>query len=240
LQNIGTMPLPEPHVHPLPPSICEVLLNNSLDKHERAYRLVPIAHKSVDLRVEALALLKTEIDQEKLLLMLDRIRLLDMEYLRWHNECPGDWVKRDHLYELLTVNIFRAHRVFLCDLCIKCHTRLSQLDGVDRDDEIGRSVQLVQEMVDEMCASIPYGFGEDDPNERVKVREGMLPDVEMDFFCHMSFSFPLLVSSMVDSLSETQKKGIEAARMSCAKASGLQKPFRTFPSTLVQTEGVEV
>ena len=84
----------------------------------------------------------------------------------------------------------------LRDLCIKCHTRLSQLDGVDREEEIGRSVQLVLEMVDETCASIPYGFGEDDPNGRVGVREGILPDVEMDFFCHMSFLFPLLVSSM--------------------------------------------
>jgi hypothetical protein len=43
---------------------------------------------------------------------------------------------------------------------------------VDRKEELERSVQLVQEMVDEMCASIPYGFGEDDRNERVGVREG--------------------------------------------------------------------
>ena len=61
--------------------------------------------------------------------------------------------------------------------------------GVDRKEEIARSVQLLLEMVDETCASIPYGFGEDDPNGRVGVREGILPDVKMDIFCHMSFCF---------------------------------------------------
>lgn len=186
LQNIGTMPLPEPPVHPLPAGICEVLLKSS-DKHEQTYRLVSIVHKSVDLRAEALELLKAMVDEENLILLLEQIQVLDGEYLQWHDDCPNDWVKRDHLYELLTLNTFRAHRLFLRDLSIKCQTRWSELDGIDRRNEIARSVLLVQEMVDEMCASIPYGFGKVDPNKRVRVKEGVVPDVEMDFFCHELF-----------------------------------------------------
>jgi hypothetical protein len=34
----------------------------------------------------------------------------------------------------------------------------------------------------------------------------------MDFLCYMSFSFPLLVSSMVDSLSKMQNRGSKVAR----------------------------
>lgn len=56
----------------------------------------------------------------------------------------------------------------------------------------------------------------------------------------MSFSFPLLVSSMVDPLSERLKEGIELARMSCTEATGLQKPMRTFPSTLGRVQKVRV
>ena len=119
------------------------------------------------------------------------------------------------------MNIFRAHRIFLRDLCVKCHTKLSELDGVDRDEQIGRNAELVQEMVDTMCASIPYTFGDDDPAARAVERTVVVPHVEIDFFHHLSFSFPLLVSSMVDSLPAKQKEGIEVARWTCAEMSGL-------------------
>jgi hypothetical protein len=189
---MAVAPLARRYYLPLPDNICKILLKGNFGEHEPSYRLLPLTHRSIALRGSTIEALRTRgdaLNQSFFSSLLHRVETLDQELLRWRDELPDYWVRPDHLYELLTFNIFRAHRIFLHDLQIRCHQGLDALTGNNNEEKIARNVQTSRELVDEICATAPYEFAADDPHARKEeIEMAIVPKAEVDVFYHMSFS----------------------------------------------------
>ena len=156
------------------------------------FRLLPLTHRSIALRgstLEALRSHEDPLDQSFFSSLSSQVEILDQEFLDWCDALPEYWVRRDHLYELLTFNIFRAHRVFLQDLKIRCHQGLDAIIGSNSEEKIAGNVNTSRALVDEICATMPYDFAADDPHARKEdVETAIVPKAEVGVFSHMSFS----------------------------------------------------
>lgn len=76
-----------------------------------------------------------------------------------------------------------------------------------------------------------YDFGNDSPRFRkgyVVTAAQEIPDRTVTLAFHVTFSSPLLMSSMVSSLSDKQREGIKSAKYQQAAAVGLSKQLREF------------
>jgi hypothetical protein len=167
----------------------------------------------------------------------------ETEFLSWWDSLPSEYKARTDFYTVGSQNIYRCHRVFLLDLKMQCYQLMSNLTEFTYDNEIARCVTTARELIDKMCATTPYDFGDDDPHARegdVVTAAQDIPETKVTLAFHITFSPPLLISSMVSSISDRQREGIIAARHQKAAAVGLSKPVREFPvSQREPTERIE-
>jgi hypothetical protein len=152
-------------------------------------------------------------------------------YSRW-DSLPADYRARTDFYTVAAQNIHQCHLIFVQDLKMQCYQLMTNLTESTYDNEIARCVMTARDLIDKMCATTPYDFGDDDPHARerdVVIPAQDIPETKVTLAFHIIFSPPLLISSMVSSISYRQREGIIAARHQQAAAVGLSGPVREFP-----------
>ena len=204
---------------------------------EPAFKLLPLVQKRILLRSTTIPLLQTAsdaCDPNVPLSILSDIGILNSEFLAWNASLLPSWGEEDHLYQLLITSWFRTHRVFLADLAIRCFQLLAEIEGKEQDEQIWKRIDQAQNAIDEICVRTPYGFGEDKHElRRPNVSPRTIPTANLTYLYHSSFDCPLLVASMVWTLPQFRQKGIDRARMECARACGLSQPRKRYPKALV-------
>ena len=204
-----------------------------------AFSLITIVQKSLTLRASSISAIQTATYSEIAVLysILAEIRDIDNELWNWNRTLlPADpkWGEEDRLYQMLTTSWYRTHRIFLADLAIICHQRLAELENESHDLAIWEHTDLAQNVVDEICGGIPYDFEVDNPRQRKPhLKPRVVPEAKITYFYHATFEYPLLVCSMVWTLSPLRQRGIAAARKECARHCGLQRPWRAYPKVLI-------
>jgi hypothetical protein len=88
---------------------------------------------------------------------------------------------------------------------MQCYQLMSNLTDFPFGNEIPSCVSKARKLVDKICATTPYDFSDDDPH----VREGdvvttarEIQNTKVTFAFHITFTSPLLISSMVSSISD--------------------------------------
>ena len=192
VQSISQIGNPEAVHASLSDEICKVLQTGGFGRHEPTYRLLPLLHRGVMLRVTALKLYRSPselMDASLISSLLASGQILEEDLLTWTRKLPPNWPSHNHLYEVLSVNLFRVHRILLQDLFIRCRQRIDQLQGTDSEHEIQENVQNAQELVDEICSTVPYDFEHDNLGSRKpEIRPAVIPNPETKIMYHITFS----------------------------------------------------
>ena len=237
--NLGSISMPEPMRIPLKPSVWENLFEYDLGTYSDTYRLLPLQDQAIAIRKEATEKFQTGLGLEDIVELLHAVQGVDNALATWHSKLPEQWTSRTDLYAVFTFNLYRSYRIFMQDLLVRCYHRMNELQSHSYDGETEAATTLTMNFLDEICASTPYTFAEDNPRSRVNsVAQPKVPKQGITVVSHLLFSFPLLVASMIEPVSEIQNRGIEEARLECARACGLTRPIISFPRTLLQ--GAEV
>ena len=233
--NLGSISMPEPMRIPLKASVWESLFQYDLGIYSDTYRLLPLQDCAVAVRKDAMQKFDTELCLEDTIQLLLSVQIVDNDFAAWRSNLSGEWTTRTDMYAVFTFNLYRSYRIFMQDLLVRCYQRMTKLNSQTYNDEIAASVELSKEFLDEICASTPYKFAEDDPKARKNsITQPKIPERDITVVFHLMFSFPLLVASMIEPVSDIQIRGIEEARLECARACGLARPIRSFPKTLLK------
>jgi hypothetical protein len=91
---------------------------------------------------------------------------MEIEFLSWWDSLPPDYRARSDFYTVGAQNIHRCHLIFLQDVKMQCYQLMKNLTEFTYDNEIARCVTTVRDLVDKMCATTPYDFGDDDMHEK--------------------------------------------------------------------------
>jgi hypothetical protein len=200
LQYAMVMPLPKPIPSPLSDKFTAAMMQFTLDKHYLSYRLIPLLNQGIILRKHALVIMSgleqnsqpTRSLISRIQNILSRAESLSESFTEWSGSFPNGRPRSEDLYEVHSMNLTRASRIFLEDLRVRCYRALNQLGGGDNHktmDDIARSASRTRQAVDEICATLPYDLRSDCPSERVPyVEKTAVPTVEVDRFYHTSFS----------------------------------------------------
>jgi hypothetical protein len=147
--------------------------------------------------------------------LLASAKATEKEFSSWCGSLPPDYRARTDFYTVCAQNIYRCHQIFIQDVKMQCYQLMSTLTEFTYGNKIARSVTTAREMVDKICATTPYEFGDDDP----RAREGNavmaaqdIPETKVTLAFHVTFNPPLLIASMVSSIPDMQREGIIAAR----------------------------
>lgn len=233
--NLGSISMPEPIPIPLKASIWDDLFHYDLGTYSDTYRLLPLQDRAIEVRKMAMDKFKLRPSLEDTTKMLHEVQTVDDDLVAWHANLPHQWTMRTDMYAVFTFNLWRSYRIFMCDLIVRCYQRISTVSGISYDDAITAATELSMSFLDQICGSTPYSFAKDDPKNRIRdIAQPEIPQQGITVVFHLMFSFPLLVASMVAPVSEIQRKGIEEARLECARACGLTRPIRSYPRTLLK------
>jgi hypothetical protein len=243
--NWTTTAMPELAVSPhlghtwLPPlsdDIWRTLRTHDTRFNYPAFRLMKIVQKSMELRASSYAAVRTaKSDIPAVYKILEEVVTIDRELWNWQKSLlPTDpkWGQGDRLYQMLITSWYRTHRIFLADLAIICHQRLAELEKQNHDLAIWEHVDVAQNAVAEICGRIPYRIGGLRKQES-HLQPRIIPEARITYLYHASLEYPLLVCSMVWTLPEARKRGIEEARQKCARYCGLKRPWSTYPEVLI-------
>lgn len=237
--NLGSISMPEPMRIPLQKSIWQDLFHYDLGSYSDTYKLLPLQDRAIAVRKDAMVKLETELSLDDTVQLLHSVELVDGDLVAWHLNLPDQWTTRTDMYAVFTFNLYRSYRIFMQDLLVRCYQHISKLKSHIYRPEIEAATALSMKFLDEICASTPYNFAEYSHwTQKDGVAQPQIPKRGITVVFHLMFSFPLLVASMIAPVSEAQRKGIEEARLECARACGLARPIRSFPRTLLQ--GAEV
>jgi hypothetical protein len=182
--------------------------------------------------VDLLAVEEQRSDLAVITNLLGLAEAMEIEFLSWWDSLPPDYRARSDFYTVGAQNIHRCHLIFLQDVKMQCYQLMKNLTEFTYDNEIARCVTTARDLVNKMCATTPYDFGDDDPHARerdVVIPAQEIPKTKVTLAFHITFSPPLLISSMVSSISGRQREGIIAARRQQAAAVSLSRPVREFP-----------
>ena len=164
--------------------------------------------------------------------LLESAQAVERELLSWWESLLLGYRARTDFYTVGSQNICRCQKLFLQDIKVQCYQSMSNLTEMTHANEIARCVTTARELINRMCATTPYNFGHYDPRARlgnVVTAAQDVPETKVTLAFHITFSPPLLISSMVSSISDSQRAGIISARHQQAAIVGLSKPVREFP-----------
>ena len=235
------MPIPWPIAFPINDELCNQLTTFIHDRNAVSYRLVPLFNRNTILRRDALSMLGqahvVPLTAESISGLLAHLESLDQSFADWWQQSlPETWSQTNEIDQFLSKNLVRVYHIFAEDLRVRCLRILAMMDGKIRRMEIISSAIKARQAVDEICATMPYDFTPDDPSARAPhVHRIAVPSVESDLVSHLAFSFPLLVTTMVDAgIPKAQREGIKRARRACSQSVGIADPVRNFPRVLVE------
>lgn len=180
--------------------------------------------------MDALAVFRTGLrtSRKALVSLQEEGHELTRRWDRWYEWVPEHHKQSTHHLDHLLTTTCICHKILILDVQVRCYYLLEQAEEQPQryEKEITETIHEVHSLCQQIFDLVPYDFNpaELQKDHSTNVRRALY---------HTSYNHPLLICSMVESLSNEEHIGISYARMSQAGYYNLKHPLRTFPATLV-------
>ena len=192
------------------------------------------------------------VDAEQIQSILARATAVDARFVEWNHNLAKSWhywvvgiaadFDRPHMpgssrfypgpvhayvnaHVSWMLNCYRQLRIYMNAAAIRCLKWLIPDGdiGFDTTSVFGPQVQVIQQMIDDVCASTPYqlGYVKDPPPNGVSFAEEMPNYVPQGRGAYFSL-IPLFSSSLMECISDTQRSWIQGRLRAIAKINGVR------------------
>lgn len=173
-------------------SIWPFVFQNDLGTLEPTYRLIPIVDHCVEVRRKAQKILASQsdaVDHEPVENLLKTVKASVLALTAWNDNLSEEYEGNDNYWMLFTKNLYRCHRVFLQDMIARCCHILRFLNPCLYDPQIAACVETASLLVDDICAAMPYDFGNSSPETgHMDGRRKAIASTKATIIFHLSFT----------------------------------------------------
>ena len=236
---------------PLPGNACELLLHEfEASTKPPEYAILPLLQRGLGLRILfQYTYAHTTPGAAQVHDLLKQALALKLDLAQFHNSLPDNYARED--LGARTLNIWRVHQILVQDVLVQCYYSLEEGNNQPKsyDSQVVQCMADAQAAINAILASTPYNHitnttkQGDVPHDASPAIRKMLNSMTYSFVpcskpplrdqtttnkIQYSDRHPLLICSMVKTLSNKHRADVHHLRKLNAASFGHQTPFRNF------------